>query len=133
MPRRIGLGPQGHAAAQSAGEFFRDRGLGQTPAPVINESPAPEPISNPAALSVALPDESSFRPDWWYTFDSSRVKEAAYDKPNERLYVRWQDRGVGYIYEGVPENIWRGFRRAKSAGKYINSRLNNYNYHPGNF
>lgn len=64
---------------------------------------------------------------------SSRVEEAAYDKAHQRLYVGWKKPGQGYVYEGVPESVWRNFRRSASAGKFVNRVLNSYDYHPGNF
>jgi len=68
----------------------------------------------------------------WVVFDSSRVQEAVYVRDEEALYVRFVRPVPGeveYVYQGVPPNIWRNFRRSSSPGKYINRVLNQYDYH----
>jgi hypothetical protein len=114
-PVRRGLGPQGHAAIERASqENLR--------APIIGRQ-------NPAALSAPEPGEDE--PTDWYTFDSSRVSEAAYDAAAERLYVRFvkPDGSVVYVYDGVQANEWRNLRRSQSPGKYVNRVLNSKDYH----
>jgi hypothetical protein len=34
-----------------------------------------------------------------------------------------------YVYEEVPQNIWRNFRRSTSPGRYINRTLNAFPYY----
>lgn len=72
----------------------------------------------------------------WLPFDSSRVAEGAYDRESETLYVRFVKPvpiGTPWVYEGVPENVWRNFRRSASPGRFVNRVLNNYDYHRGSF
>lgn len=131
MPPLRGLGPLGKAALERAVDQYS----APVHAPVINER---GPIGNPAALQVSGIGESvADDPDAadvdWYVFDSSRVAEAAYDRKSDRLFVRWQDGGRGYVYEGVPQNEWNNFKRSQSPGKFVNRVLNSHDYHPGNF
>jgi hypothetical protein len=125
MARVGGLGPLGHAAVERAATENRR-------APVIDEAPRQQ---NPAVTSTASPDEDESVPSNWYTFDSSRVQEAAYDSQAQRLYVRFvkpvASGGTPWTYEGVPSNVWNNFRRSQSPGKFVNRVLNGYDYHPG--
>lgn len=118
MAKRTGLGPQGFAAVQRAASIGH-----------VSQEPI---VGNPAAVSHTDPDELKTEPDNWYGFDSSRVSEAGYDPESQRLFVRFQKPQPGadeYVYEGVPQNVWRNMRRSQSAGKYINRVLNQYDYH----
>jgi KTSC domain len=122
--RRSGLGPQGHAAIQRAAETQSEI---TRHAPVIGEG-------NPAV--IAAPDfeaEETVPP--MRPFDSSRVDSAGYDSEHQRLYVRFvkPDRSVGYVYEGVPSNVWRNLIRSASPGRFVNRVLNGYDYHKGDF
>lgn len=114
-----GLGPQGFAAVRSAAQIHER----------INQAP----LRNPSAITINDPGEEDNVPDDWYQFASSRVAEAGYDAAHQRLYVRWVKPGPGYIYEGVPSNIWRNMRRSGSAGKFVNRVLNGFEYHSANF
>jgi hypothetical protein len=126
--RRSGLGPLGHAALQRASETQSEITAGSAPRigprqPAIQE--------NPSTTTTRGPGEGS-APERWFSFNSSRVLEAAYDSDAHRLLVRFvkPDGSVVYAYEGVLPNEWHNFRRASSAGKYINRVLNTKNYHP---
>lgn len=125
MARIGGLGPQGHAAIERAANENRR-------APVIDEAPR---RPNPAAISTADPDEAENVPGNWYTFDSSRIQEAAYDNGAQRLYVRFvkpvHSGGTPWTYEGVPQNVWNNLKRSQSPGKFVNRVLNDFDYHPG--
>lgn len=59
-----------------------------------------------------------------------RTAAAGYDKATRTLRVEWGDGGVAYNYYDVDPAEWRGFRRAKSPGRYINRRLNDHTYGP---
>jgi hypothetical protein len=127
-PKRTGLGPLGRSAVERAAATFHHP-------PTISESPP----SNPSSITVSGfrekdaaedPDAAGFD---WYVFDSSRVTEAAYDPKTDRVFVRWQDGGKGYVYEGVPQNEWRNFKRSQSPGKFVNRVLNTHDYHRGDF
>lgn len=115
MARKTGLGPQGFDAVQRAAS------IGQKPT-----------AGNPSAITHIDPDELKNEPDNWFGFNSSRVSQAGYDQDSQRLFVRFMRPTPGqdeYVYEGVPQNVWRNMRRAKSAGKYINRVLNGFDYH----
>jgi hypothetical protein len=49
---------------------------------------------------------------------SSQIDEVAYDKAEMMLYVKFV-RGAWYSYRNVPEEAYRGFLTAPSAGKYF--------------
>jgi hypothetical protein len=122
MPRRPG----------GLGDYGRRR-VDDLLSPFLSVDPV-EPEGNPAALTISIPDEREFVPDYWDTFDSSRVREAVYDREHQRLYVRFvkpEPVGTPWTYEGVPENVWRNFKASKSQGKFVNRVLNQYSYHQG--
>jgi KTSC domain len=121
MPRnQRGLGPIGRQAVKNAAETYSR----------IVEGPQ----ANPAALSIEEPGEEpearSNEPDDWFQYSSTRVAEAGYDRSGHRLFVRWVKPGMPYVYEDVPPNVWRDFQRSASKGKFVNRRLNQFNYHP---
>lgn len=71
--------------------------------------------------------------DWEYV-SSSRVKAVRYD-PNERKlcvrFIKLGDRlGLAYVYDEVPQHVFEQFLVSGSLGRYINSVLNNFSYHP---
>lgn len=131
MPRQGGLGPQGHAALQRA--FEEDVRRHPQNFAVSN----PGPVGNPAATTtISAGEEESIPPnERWIAFpESSRVVEAAYDPPTQRLYVRFVKpvpEGTPWVYESVPSNVWTNFKRSQSQGKFVNRVLNQYNYHRG--
>lgn len=63
---------------------------------------------------------------------SSRVVRARYDSGLQQVQVVFRD-GTPWVYDGVPQNIWRNFRRSSSPGRYINRVLNGYPYWQGAF
>lgn len=121
MARKGGLGPLGHAAVARAAEVDRQHRSTHVASTVR---------ANPAVTSTEAPDETP--PDNWWAFDSSRVVEASYDSPADRLFVRFvkPDASVVYQYSGVTSNEWRNFRRSQSPGRYVNRVLNTKNYGP---
>lgn len=127
MPRRGGLGHQGHDAIQRAFEQDAQR------APQNFVAADPGPIGNPAATSVETPEEEAIAASLqWWDFDSSRVNQAAYDPQSKQLFVNFVRPYPGrdeYVYEGVEQNEWRNFRRSGSPGKFVNRVLNGKNYH----
>lgn len=72
------------------------------------------------------------RPGRWFPMSSSRVTEARYDSGLQQVQVVFRD-GTPWVYDGVPVNEWRNFRRSASPGKYINRVLNNHPYWRGSF
>lgn len=75
-------------------------------------------------------EEQHARPGPWLPFESSRVTQARYDSGLQQVQVEFKD-GTPWVYESVPPNVWRNFRRSPSAGRYINRVLNGYPYRPG--
>jgi hypothetical protein len=59
-----------------------------------------------------------------------RTAGAGYDPVSQRLAVTWGDGRTPYYYYDVPPQVWDGFLKADSPGKYINSVLNNFAYGP---
>lgn len=55
-------------------------------------------------------------------FESSNVKGARYDSKGQVLEVQFKNGGT-YQYTGVPANLWRNMRRAKSKGKWLNRAI----------
>lgn len=131
-PRQSGLGPQGHEAVVRAAETLKEMDAGH--APVIGR-PNTGPV-NPAVTSTPHPGEDENVPDDWWSFDSSRLQEAAYNAQTETLYVRFvkpRPGGTPWVYEGVQPNEWRNLRRSQSPGRFVNRVLNSKNYHKGDF
>lgn len=140
MPQR-GLGPRGLAAIQEAAQVFsrlsEPVAVPETPFEESSNTVAPVTAtgSTRSAISTA-PHETPPVGLSWLPFDSSRVAEGAYDRESETLYVRFVKPvpiGTPWVYEGVPENVWRNFRRSASPGRFVNRVLNNYDYHRGSF
>ena len=65
---------------------------------------------------------------------SSRVQYVRYDYDEEKLAVKFfklgNNLGLCYVYEGVPAVIYMQFITESSLGRYINSTLNTFAYHP---
>lgn len=57
-----------------------------------------------------------------------RTLAAGYDRQTRTLRIRFRD-GAVYVYQDVPERVWRNFKRVKSPGRMVNRVLNNYNYY----
>lgn len=128
MARKGGLGPQGHAAIQTAVEELNQ--------------------GNPAATSTQTDERETLPDSWWtpkrgsnpklamrvYGGKSTRIAQAGYDQRSQRLYVLFHKptpEGTTWTYEGVPPQVWRGLRNTDSPGRYVNTHLNDYNYHKG--
>lgn len=58
-----------------------------------------------------------------------RTLEASYHAPTRTLRVRFRE-GAVYAYYDVPPLVWKNFRRVKSPGRFINRRLNFFEYGP---
>lgn len=69
------------------------------------------------------------KPGPWKEMDSSRVAKARYDSGARQVQVVFSNNGAPYVYEEVPSNIWRNFRRSASPGRFINRTLNNFPYY----
>lgn len=68
---------------------------------------------------------------WVETPSSSRVSRFRYDHANRAIQVQWTNqKNIGYIYEDASYEQYRGFARAVSKGKRINSHLNHFAYRP---
>lgn len=124
--RRGGLGPQGHRAIQEAAASHNAHRI---------HLAASGNLSNPAAEDVTKPDEQATKPEVFRSFEpSSRIIEAGYDSGSQRLYVMFvKPYGVGtpWTYEGVPSNVWSDMKRSASPGRFVNRRLNDFQYHRG--
>lgn len=88
-------------------------------------------------MPLVAPDHRSTeglgsRPGAWLPFVSTRLNTARYDPGLSQIHVIFRE-GDPWVYDQVPRNVWRNFRRAKSAGKYINRVLNGYPYFRGSF
>lgn len=68
----------------------------------------------------------------WVPMSSSRVLEARYSTGLNQIHVIFRD-GTPWVYDGVPENIWRSFKTSASPGQYINAVLNGFPYWRGGF
>lgn len=94
---------------------------------------------DPNQLSLQFTDEAfspeaarEARPGKWVPMSSSRVNSARYDPGLEQVHVVFKD-GTPWVYDGVPQTVWRSFRRSASPGKFINRVLNGYPYYRGSF
>ena len=61
--------------------------------------------------------------EWENTPQSSCFSEIGYDAAAETIGVVFRDSGAKYIYEDVPESVWREFRSAESIGQYYNQHI----------
>lgn len=65
---------------------------------------------------------------------SSRVQYVRYDYDEQKLAVKFfklgRNLGLCYVYDNVPSVIYTQFVISGSLGKYINSTLNQFSYHP---
>jgi hypothetical protein len=69
------------------------------------------------------------KPGPWKQMDSSRVARARYDSAARQVQVEFSNNGAPYVYEEVPPNLWKNFRRSASPGRYINRVLDNFPYY----
>ena len=68
---------------------------------------------------------------WIETPSSTRVSRFRFDHLQRQLQVQWRNnKGHGYIYDGVDYEGYRSFARVVSKGKYINSTLNGFTKWP---
>ena len=74
-------------------------------------------------------DQTTRKPGPWKEMNSSRVQRARYDSAARQVQVVFSNNEAPYVYEEVPQNIWRNFRRSASPGKYINRTLNAFPYY----
>ena len=88
--------------------------------------------SNSDRRHLTTPGDGS-RPGVWLPMAGQRVSVARYDSGLNQIHVIFQRDGTPWVYDQVPRNIWRNFRRAQSPGKYINRVLNDYPYFEGSF
>jgi len=66
---------------------------------------------------------------WTETPSSSRVSRFRYDHANNVTQVQWRNqKNDGYLYADMSYEEFRGFARAVSKGKRINSHLNGHPY-----
>ena len=70
----------------------------------------------------------------WEYVSSSRIAAVRYDYDESKLCVKFiklgMNLGLAYVYEEVPAVIYMQFVQSDSLGKYVNSVLNNFPYHP---
>jgi hypothetical protein len=59
------------------------------------------------------------------TVRSSWIAAIGYDDDAEAVYVELIDGGT-YVYEQVPQVIWRAFTAADSKGRFVNAVLKPY-------
>jgi hypothetical protein len=74
-------------------------------------------------------EERQRKPGPWKEMNSSRVARARYDSGTRQVQVVFANNDAPYVYEEVPQNIWRNFRRSTSPGRYINRTLNAFPYY----
>jgi len=80
---------------------------------------------------LTTPGDGS-RPGPWLPFQSTRLNVGRYDSGLNQIHVIFRD-GTPWVYDQVPRNVWRNFRRAPSPGRYINRVLNSFPYFEGSF
>ena len=54
--------------------------------------------------------------------ESSNIDSIGYDPDTNQLYVRFKGNAV-YRYDNVPLNVYFDFLEAKSAGKFLGSKI----------
>lgn len=62
-------------------------------------------------------------PNWLrYPVESSQIRELAFDKENNRMYIRFWNKSV-YVYEPFTFKQFEEFRIAESIGKYFYANI----------
>ena len=60
---------------------------------------------------------------------SSNISDLGYDYSSKNLYVRFKN-GTMYLYENVPESVYKSLDSAPSIGGYFSAKIRcNYSYH----
>ena len=54
--------------------------------------------------------------------ESSNIKSVGYDEVTKTLEIEFKGSGV-YQYKGVPKEIYEGFSKAESIGKYFYAKV----------
>jgi hypothetical protein len=55
----------------------------------------------------------------WRAVESSRITHEAYDRENERIYVRFRG-GAEWCYRACPPEVWKAFTApGQSRGQFI--------------
>lgn len=90
------------------------------------------PLAPQATTDDLLATGRTSKPGKWLGFESSRVSEGRYDSGLGQVHVIFDD-GTPWVYDGVPKNVWKNFRRSASPGRYINRVLNGFPYWRGGF
>jgi hypothetical protein len=114
--------------------------IGATTTPE-RERPSPQARQPPAGMQTPGPSiDTSDYWDWHSPTPSSapnrwgmrhRTRQARFNQAQQLLEVQWRG-GTWWTWEGVPVEVWRGFKGDFSPGKYINAVLNrNFPNHPG--
>lgn len=57
-----------------------------------------------------------------YSFNSSNIHSALYDRSVRDLYVRFHGDRI-YVYWNVPDTVWEGWKKAPSAGSYHHENI----------
>jgi hypothetical protein len=55
--------------------------------------------------------------------DSSAIRKVTYNPKTEKMNVQFVGKGKQYTYVGVPEDVYRDFVNAPSAGKFFNDNI----------
>jgi len=62
---------------------------------------------------------------WHPIGNSSILRDAAYDAPAHRLYLRFLSTGVVYSYQDVPDDVLLALLTAPSPGKFFHVEVRN--------
>lgn len=137
MARAAGLGPQGRSRINENIAAAQKSAKART-----NPSPRGQSVRSSEAYQATSTD---FGP-WIETPNSTRVSKYRYDYLNDSMQVLWTNGKraqsgpssptavPGTVYgqmangEAISYDMFRGFARAVSKGKSVNSMLNNWGY-----
>jgi KTSC domain len=107
------------------------------------EAPSgPHGLQGPNSPSPDL-DPTTNVPDWDYYWPTRtinpprpRTLQARYSARKQRIEVIFREGSPAspdatWHYDNVPPEVWMGFKRAESPGRFINSTLNYFPYGAG--
>lgn len=55
--------------------------------------------------------------------ESSSIDSVGYDPDTRRLFVRFLESGIAYVYAEVPERVFNELLASNSKGRYFNDEI----------
>lgn len=59
----------------------------------------------------------------WIELNSTAIKRVAYQKKARELYIEFQKSPEIYVFQEVPDSVYRGLVKARSAGEFFDEHI----------